>query len=808
MSDLNKGTWRTYTTADGLAALQVEHIVEDDDGYLWFATCSGGVSRFDGDEFSTYTTRDGLCSDLVYGMLCDRQGRLWFGTLDRGVCWYDGRSFHRFGEDEWVSRESCTYLFEDEEGRIWVGGADALGYYDGTAWRDLLPEYRQTCGQDPGRCWGITQDGNGHLWFGGRQALARFDGACFHRYGKEDGLVAEGASYAVAADGEGDLWVGNGKRIWRHDGHTFQPVPVELAGQVRKIQTDREGRTWVCSVSDAEEQGDDGALCYDGGEWHRFDMSDGLAFGWVCGMLQDREGQFWFATLGGGVSCYDPHSIHSIGEEDGLPYRQVHTLTQSRRGEIWMGFSGLYPARSTPRSVGIFDGEFAALKAQRGHELDLGTCRALCADRSGSVWVGSARGLYRHEDGSLRKVFPEEESEERWVTAIVEDDAGQMFFGHVGLPQTSSETGPAITCFDGSEFRQGSLGYRTLRFAFHPGETTLSGAERFTVAVDPGRPVILLQDDWVDMTRREWQVVEIPLGLFETDEPYYAVSFGGSFGGTFYLDAVELLLRPEDADLVILADAVSPGWETSRVGLELLAPSQTDIVHAGSTACAVQGTKSFSAWTVKFQPADPVYDFDYETLRFAIHPGETALAEGDRLSVRVAPGVKLVNLTRDDWVDMTRREWQVVEIPLADFLLHKPIEAVTFSGNFAGVFYLDDLALGGIPVPPRPPTAVLETHVDAVPQAFTLQQNCPNPFNSDTVIGFALPTAAEVELTLYSVTGQRVVSLAQGWRPAGTHTVRWDGRDDAGRALASGVYLYRLRVGTQQVATRRLLLLR
>jgi len=65
----HKGTWRTYTTADGLAALQVEHIVEDQEGYLWFATCTGGVSRFDGDEFRTFTTRDGLCSDLVYGLL-------------------------------------------------------------------------------------------------------------------------------------------------------------------------------------------------------------------------------------------------------------------------------------------------------------------------------------------------------------------------------------------------------------------------------------------------------------------------------------------------------------------------------------------------------------------------------------------------------------------------------------------------------------------------------------------------------------------------------------------------------------------
>jgi len=61
-----KGTWRTYTTADGLTGLHVEHIAEDTQGYLWFATINNGVNCFDGDEFQTFTTRDGLCGNQVY----------------------------------------------------------------------------------------------------------------------------------------------------------------------------------------------------------------------------------------------------------------------------------------------------------------------------------------------------------------------------------------------------------------------------------------------------------------------------------------------------------------------------------------------------------------------------------------------------------------------------------------------------------------------------------------------------------------------------------------------------------------------
>ena len=97
---------------------------------------------------------------------------------------------------------------------------------------------------------------------------------------------------------------------------------------------------------------------------------------------------------------------------------------------------------------------------------------------------------------------------------------------------------------------------------------------------------------------------------------------------------------------------------------------------------------------------------------------------------------------------------------------------------------------------------------EALPETFSLMANYPNPFNSRTVIRFALPTRADVHLALYNLAGQKVATLVSGPRPAGTYTVHWDGRDASGRDLASGVYLYRLRAGEHQVETRRLLLLR
>lgn len=94
------------------------------------------------------------------------------------------------------------------------------------------------------------------------------------------------------------------------------------------------------------------------------------------------------------------------------------------------------------------------------------------------------------------------------------------------------------------------------------------------------------------------------------------------------------------------------------------------------------------------------------------------------------------------------------------------------------------------------------------PASFDLSQNYPNPFNSSTVIRFSLAQPAEVELSVYDLAGQKLTTMLQGHRQPGTYRLQWDGRDDEGRELASGAYLYRLRTGGGLVETRKLLLLR
>lgn len=94
-----------------------------------------------------------------------------------------------------------------------------------------------------------------------------------------------------------------------------------------------------------------------------------------------------------------------------------------------------------------------------------------------------------------------------------------------------------------------------------------------------------------------------------------------------------------------------------------------------------------------------------------------------------------------------------------------------------------------------------------IPSQFSLEQNYPNPFNPETMIRFQLPEASEVELVVFDLLGREIRTLLQTTYQAGFHVVRWDGRDDYGNPLPSGIYLYRIKAGSYQ-AVKKLNLLR
>jgi sugar lactone lactonase YvrE len=104
-------------------------------------------------------------------------------------------------------------------------------------------------------------------------------------------------------------------------------------------------------------------------------------------------------------------------------------------------------------------------------------------------------------------------------------------------------------------------------------------------------------------------------------------------------------------------------------------------------------------------------------------------------------------------------------------------------------------------------TAGVSQAETVLPGFYSLAQNAPNPFNPSTQIEYQLPESGEVRLVIYNLLGQQIRTLVQGAREAGIHRVGWNGQDGYGRAVSSGLYLYRFE-SEGLVQTRRMVLLK
>ncbi len=122
------------------------------------------------------------------------------------------------------------------------------------------------------------------------------------------------------------------------------------------------------------------------------------------------------------------------------------------------------------------------------------------------------------------------------------------------------------------------------------------------------------------------------------------------------------------------------------------------------------------------------------------------------------------------------------------------VAAVDIHGNVSGYALLA-------------PETITDTDTPKAPAASFLAQNFPNPFNPTTKIAFGLAAPANVSLRIYDAAGRLVRTLVEDARPAGNYSELWDGRDSGGRAVASGIYFYRLTAGAF-TETRKMALLR
>jgi hypothetical protein len=188
--------------------------------------------------------------------------------------------------------------------------------------------------------------------------------------------------------------------------------------------------------------------------------------------------------------------------------------------------------------------------------------------------------------------------------------------------------------------------------------------------------------------------------------------------------------------------------------------------------------------------------------------GVTAGAAAAEIEIEVPEGVRIdaVKATLpEDWTLVHRFESGVIRLALAG---SGPLPAGSLARLRFDASQGSQAAITGhVAFNDQAPQALNRIEVTALPQTFALEQNFPNPFNPNTQIRYRLPAAGRIELGIFNVVGQQVRRLVEGTQVAGLHQVDWDGRDEAGHRVESGLYFYRLETDAA-VQTRKMLLVK
>lgn len=279
-------------------------------------------------------------------------------------------------------------MFQDKAGNIWFGTNDeGVCRYDGKS----LAYFAKKDGLAGNAVRGILQDNKGIMWFATSGGISRYDGKSFTNFTVKDGLIHNDV-WSVIQDSKGTLWLGTVNGISRYDGKTFTNFQIPLAVTEQQnyptgvnapnvfwsIFEDKKGNIWFGSNGG-------GVIRFDGKSFTTFTKKQGLGNDFVFCILEDMIGNMWFGTYEG-LTRYNGKSFTNYTEKDNLGNNFVWTLLLDKSKKLWIGTAG--------GGLSRYDGKsFYTYSPKDG--LNSSHVQSILEEKSGNLWFGTSGGAYR-----------------------------------------------------------------------------------------------------------------------------------------------------------------------------------------------------------------------------------------------------------------------------------------------------------------------------------------------------------------------------------------------------------------------------
>lgn len=407
------------TTMDGLSDNYVAGVLQDRQGFIWFAT-SFGLNKYDGTAFTVYThdpdDPHSISDNLGWHINEDHAGILWAGNWGGGLSRFDPAQGifvnYRHAPDapDSLSSDFVWSTYEDKNKNLWVatgGGLNLFHPETGTFTRYLHdPDDPDSISSNSVTI--TVEDGHGTLWIGTYGGgLNKFDPETetfsHYRYDEKRNSISSDSILTMHPDCQGMLWLGMGEsglskfdpvtEQFTHYQHNPDDPDSLSSNRVSSIYEDKQGILWLGTYGGGLNRFDplsETFVSYRNDERDPYSLSDDM----VYFIYADDTETLWIGT-GNGVSKYDPgserfpHYYHNPKNPHSLSDNQVTSLYQDERGNLWAGTSGgglnkFSPARDRVTHYRHDESD--------SHSLTSNSVYIIQADTDGSLWLGILGG--------------------------------------------------------------------------------------------------------------------------------------------------------------------------------------------------------------------------------------------------------------------------------------------------------------------------------------------------------------------------------------------------------------------------------
>ena len=329
-----------YASSDGLASSTIYDIIQDRNGFVWFATING-ISKFDGKEFITYRTPEGLNSNSITSLLEGKDGELYFGNYEKGINVLRNGQISNYCSEIKGKSFATSYLLITSEGK------DKQKMYTYRSWGSInIIKEEKTAGLIT---YSISSSPN---YINKLEVLPNNEMIALTLTGlfafRNDKLVKlrisglpDNPLYCLTAGDDGSYFVGAKGMIYQiKNNSVVRQFKVKLSqgnNDVIALLRDKNKNLWFSVMNR-------GFFLIPIGSDKISDVgiTMGLQNTLVNKYLEDNEGNIWLSTFGKGVYCLNNLYLKTYSESDGLSNNNVYSVLKESQGRLLIGtFNGI-----------------------------------------------------------------------------------------------------------------------------------------------------------------------------------------------------------------------------------------------------------------------------------------------------------------------------------------------------------------------------------------------------------------------------------------------------------------------------------